>query len=83
MIGQQAPPVSLQLASGSQQLSIKAHFKKGSIENHKILRMMMVKKVLKGLENKFSLIHPKTPTLDIGGLISSLFSFFAIITVPL
>jgi len=74
MIDQHAPPASLQLASGSQELLIKAHFKNGIIENHRILMIIIVKKVLKGLENKFFRIHPRTPILDIGGLTITLFS---------
>jgi len=52
---------------------MKAHWKKGIIENHNILAIRMVKIVFKGLENRFSFIHPITPTLVMGGLTISIF----------
>lgn len=83
MIDQHAPSDSLQLASGSHELSIKAQFKKGSIENHKILTIIIVNTVLKGLENKFSLIHPGIPILDMGGLTITLPLFFLVNSIKI
>jgi len=68
MMDQQAPLDSLQLVLGSQELFIKAHFKNGRMENQTILRIKRVKRVFKGLLNKFFFIQPKIPALAMGGL---------------